>query len=167
MQPGTHFNAMHNASHMADKVKIRLLLSIKAAGRLKADHFDIKSAYIHEPFKHKKPDFVKQHPGFDGSFKCNGKGGQLIKNLDGTSSGGYYYLEVMQKYLKGNKYTQSQHERCLFFRINNPTSFILIALCTDDFFVVATDEPLITALFTKLRKKYYVKRLGEPSQYLG
>ena len=75
MQPGTHFSPMHTASQMADKVTIRLLLAIKAAGRLKADHFDIKSAYIHEPFKHKKPVFVKQHPRFDGSFKYNGKGG--------------------------------------------------------------------------------------------
>ena len=152
---------------MADKVTILLPLAIKAADRLKADHFHIKSAYIHEPFNHKMPVFVKQHPRFDGSFKYNGKGGQLIKNLYGTPSGGYYYLEGMQKYLKANKYTQSQQDPSPFLRINNPTSFILIALCTDDFLVVATDEHLITALFTKLRKKYNVKRLGEPSQYLG
>lgn len=68
---------------------IMLLLAIKAAERLFADHFDIKSAYLHEKYKHDKPVYVRQYLRFNGIMKHPGTGGQLIGNLYGSTSGGF------------------------------------------------------------------------------
>lgn len=99
MKPNVHYNPEHTASHMADKTTVRLLLAIKAAANLPSEHFDIKTAFIHENYKHKNLVYVRQHARFDGSYSHPGKGGQLIKNLYGTPSGGFYYLTATQNFL--------------------------------------------------------------------
>lgn len=40
-------------------------------------------------------------------------------------------------------------------------------MSSDDFLVVASHIILINALHSTLSKKYSIKRLGEPTQYLG
>ena len=167
MKPAIHYNPEHTAAHMADKATIRLLFAIQAAGGLASDHFDIQSAYIHEPYKFDKPVYIRQHPRFDGELKHNCRGGILTKNLYGNPSGGYYYLEGARNYLRSMNYKQSEHDPCLYFKSQSASSFVLIGLCTDDFLVIATATDLIDELFARLKQKYKIKRLGTPSQYLG
>ena len=92
MRPHQHFNPDHTAAPMADKSSIRLLLAIKAAHGRKAAHFDIKSAFTHEAYHYDADVYVKQHPRFDGTYRHEGKGGKLLRNLYGSPSGRYYYF---------------------------------------------------------------------------
>lgn len=138
MKPHVHFNPAHKASHMADKSSVRLLLALNAAGNLKCEHLYITSAYIHEKYQHSKPVYVKQHPRFNGKLKHMGSGGLLVKNLYGTPSGGYYYVKGAQQYLRHRHYQQSEQDCCLSFQLHSATSFIFIAMSSDDFLVVAS-----------------------------
>ena len=83
MVANVHFNPQYTAAHIADKSVVRLLLALTASLQLKIEHFDIKSAFVQKPYKFKKLVYIRQHPRFDGSFKHDGKGGLLIKNLYG------------------------------------------------------------------------------------
>ena len=91
MKPAIHHNRGHIAAHMADKATIRLLFAIQASGGLASDHFDIQSAYIHEPYKFEQPVYIRQHPRFDVTLKHNCRGGLFMKNLYSNPSGGYYH----------------------------------------------------------------------------
>lgn len=166
MIAGKHYNPQHTASYMADKTTVRLLFSLTSALNLSIDHFEITSAYIHEPYQHTKPVYVKQLSRFNGKLKHPGRGGQFIKNLYGNPSGGYYYLVGAQQCMINHGYNQSEHDPCLFYLFHSPISFIMVALSSDDFLVTATSQSLINTLYTQLASQYNIKRLGPPTQYL-
>ena len=165
MKPAINYNPDHTAACMADKDNIRFLFAIEASGGLTSDHFDIQSAYIHEPYKFEEPVHIRQHSRFDGTLKHNCRGGVLMKNLYGSPSGGYYYLGGTRRYLRSMAYKQSEHDPCLYFKTHSSSSFILIGLCTDVFLVIFTATDLIDELFHNLKQTYNIKRLGRPSQY--
>lgn len=100
MIPDLHCNPNHTTSHNAEKTTIRLLLAYAAASNLVLDQFDIVSAYTHEPYSHDKPVYIKQPKQFDGTLRHPDKNGILRKNLYGTPSGGYYYLDGAITYLR-------------------------------------------------------------------
>ena len=78
---------------MVYKIIVRLLLSLIATHYLPAEHFDIKSEYLTEAYKHPNLVLVKKTPRFDGSFKHDFLTGLLVRNLYGGKSGGFFYLE--------------------------------------------------------------------------
>ena len=153
MRPHQHYNPDHTSAPMADKPMIRLLLAVKAAYGLTAAHFDIKSAFTHETYKYDADVYVKQHSRFDGPCKHGRKGGKLIRNLYGSPSGGYYYLQGAQMLLQRHKYTQSQRDPCFFYKIENKGQYILVGLSTDDFLVVETHKMLVAELHNTLKSK--------------
>lgn len=149
---------------------MRLLLALTAACRLHSDHFDIKSAFVHENYGYTKPVLIKQLPKFDGTLRHPGKpAGVLMRNIYGTPSGGYYYLKGAEACLKAQGFNQSNDDPCLFAKFEGPDAFTILALTIDDFLIVATHKERIDDLFQALNAKYkeHVKRLDPPSQYLG
>lgn len=52
MRPREHYKPEYTAAPMGDKTTIRLLLAMKVAHGLISEHFDIKSAYVPETYKH-------------------------------------------------------------------------------------------------------------------
>lgn len=165
-----HFNPLHTAAPTADKSTIRLIFALAASRSMHMDHFDIKSAFIQERYRHDKPIYVKQHPKFDGAFMQPGmKGGILVKNLYGSPSEGYYYLKGVEKWLLLIGFSQCPDNPCLFKLATATNWQIIVSLTSDDFLIAASDKPLIDWPYSALNFKYkqIVKRLGFPTQYLG
>ena len=72
MKPGLHYDPNHTTTYTADRTTQRLLIVIHAAKNIPLEHFDIKSAYLHEQYQHNHPIYVKQMQKFDGSYKHAG-----------------------------------------------------------------------------------------------
>lgn len=69
MQPGLHYDPSHTTTFTADRTTQRMLIALHATHKLPLEHFDIKSAYLHEKYQHDRPIYVKQMQRFDGSHK--------------------------------------------------------------------------------------------------
>ena len=119
--------------------------AIKAAGILSCHHFDLKSAYIHENYKYKKPVYVKQHPRFNGQFKHKGTGDQLIKNSYGTPPG-VIFAKKGRKHSCAVTVTKNRQDSCLFSKLHSPKYVTFITLSPDDFLVVALHTSHIDTL---------------------
>ena len=166
MLPHTLFDPATTATFTADKTTIRLLLCHASAHRIPIEHFDITSAYLHEPFSHKTPVFIKQHPLFDGSLKHPEPAGTLERNLYGTRQGGRIFCDGARDFLTTHNFTQLKSDPCCFTKFT-PTGYIFVAMTIDDFLACATHQPLLDELHQTLCTKYSVKRLGFPSRYLN
>ena len=166
MKPGLHYNPEHTTTYTADRTTQRLLIAIHATTNYPLEHFDIKSAYLHEQYQHTNPIYVKQMPLFDGSHKHQGKYGRLIGNLYGSPPAAYYYNFGLQNYLSSIGYTRSEHDPCLYTK-HTPTGNTLISTTIDDFLVLATHQNLVDELYHLLLQKYKIKRLGKPTRFLN
>lgn len=166
MKPKVHYHESETASYMADKTTIRSILAFAAATNYPLSHFDITSAYRHEPASTSTTVYVKQHPQFDGSYKHKEKFGVLKRNLYGGKSAAYFYCQGLQSFLKNQSYNQSPHDPLMFFKITSE-SFILLGISGDDFLVTASNQNLIQELLNVLETKYNIKDLGFPTKYLG
>eukprot|EP00178_Gracilaria_changii_P019099 TRINITY_DN55565_c0_g1_i1.p2 TRINITY_DN55565_c0_g1~~TRINITY_DN55565_c0_g1_i1.p2 ORF type:complete len:242 (-),score=20.73 TRINITY_DN55565_c0_g1_i1:923-1648(-) len=166
MIPTEHLNPEQTASYNVDKTTTRVVLSLAAQHRLHLEHFDIKGAYLHEQFENHKPVYIRQPPRFDGSFKHKEPFGELIGNLYGTPSAAFLYSRGLYDHLTSHGYTPLKSDPNMFFQKSGP-AFIIIGITTDDFLAAASHSTLLGALSEILNAKYTVKRLGQPTKYIG
>lgn len=64
------------------------------------------------------------------------------------------------------KYTPTDYNLCLYFK-REGEKFIMFSVCIDGFLVISTDKSWTTKLYTDLKEKYNIKRLGFPDPCLG
>lgn len=81
MKPGLHYDPKQTTTYTADRTTQRMLIAMHASQQLPLEHFDIKSAYLHEQYQHEKPIYVKQMSKFNGTFRHAGPYGKLVGNL--------------------------------------------------------------------------------------
>ena len=166
MKPGIHFNPQHTTTYTADRSTQRLLFALHANNKMPIEHFDIKSAYLHEKFQYHKPVYVTQMPKFDGSYRHNSTYRRLRGNLYGSPPAAYYYNRGLQTFLADIGYRHTEHDPCLYVK-HTSDGTILASTTIDDFLVVATTQSLIDELYIQLSRKYLIKRLGAPSRFLN
>ena len=166
MKPTVHYDPDKTTTYMADRTTIRALFAIAASMNMYVEHFDITGAYLHEQYQHHKKVFVWQPPRFDGTYKHKSTHGQLKGNLYGTPAAANIYSTHLHKHLKKHGYTQLRSDTSLFIK-RDDKDIILIGISMDDFLPVATNRHMIDKLYTVLRTKYKVKRLGQPDTYLN
>lgn len=89
MRPHIHYDSAHTNAPMADHVSIRTVFAIGTDLKLALEHFNLKEAYISEPYGFRQAVYIREHSGANGSCK-HGNGspavGILKRNLYGTPS---------------------------------------------------------------------------------
>eukprot|EP00737_Agarophyton_chilense_P004788 gb/GEZJ01006374.1/.p2 GENE.gb/GEZJ01006374.1/~~gb/GEZJ01006374.1/.p2 ORF type:complete len:138 (+),score=13.86 gb/GEZJ01006374.1/:227-640(+) len=105
------------------------------------------------PRKIPTPVFVQQHPLFDGTYKHEEPGGQLLLIRYGTPPAGHYFLEEAWKFLKSIGYKQSPDDPALFKSKDSNHYYTKICLNIEDFMVGATRRTRIDKLFSELQRK--------------
>ncbi len=93
--------------------------------------------------------------------------GKLRRNVYGNRQGGQSFIEGVKEHLKFHKCKQLKNDPRKFIKWHDNKKYIIIALCTDDFLAGATHTSLHEELHNTLKKKYTLKRLGPPTQYLN
>eukprot|EP00178_Gracilaria_changii_P023027 TRINITY_DN68_c0_g1_i13.p1 TRINITY_DN68_c0_g1~~TRINITY_DN68_c0_g1_i13.p1 ORF type:complete len:1094 (-),score=78.92 TRINITY_DN68_c0_g1_i13:769-4050(-) len=166
MQPGLHFDPKNITTYTADRTTQRLLIAAHVTYKFPLEHFDIKSAYLHEKYEHDRPVYVKQMPNFDGTYRHEGQYGKLVGNLYGSPPAAYFYNHGLKKFLTKLGFTSSEHDPCLYIK-ESPTGNTLVSTTIDDFLILGQTQKHIDELYAQLLQKYKVKRLGKPTRFLG
>lgn len=142
---------------------VRLIFALAILFKLKIDHLDVKTAFLHGEVDHEI--YMAQPEGFIDKNNEH-KVCLLKKAIYGLKqSSRIWYLKVKDVLLKFGL-NQSSFEPCVYFKKEN--DFILIvALYVDDFIVCSNSESMKNNVKEELSKHFNLKDLGEIKQFLG
>lgn len=113
-----------------------------------------------------KTVYVKEMRRDDGQYKQGKTVGVLNGNMYGSRSAGSYFTQGLMKWLRKKDYTPTEFDTCLHFK-QDGDHLILFYVCIDDFLVISTTTTQIDDLYSQLREKYDIKRLGMTDKYLS
>lgn len=150
---------------MTEKTTIRLFLAIKAHYKWITRHFDISSAYIHEPHTQYKPVYIRENPRFNGELRHLHHTGIILRNLYGTPPAAQTYLKGLISHLVHHVYTKGQNDQFLFSKLdeNEP---ILVAIRMVDLLPMLPSKRSIDELLMWLATKYKISNRRFPTTYL-
>lgn len=140
------------------------MFALKAQYNLPFEHFDIKAAYLHEPYHQDHPMHFWQPKRADGTLKLEGLVGLLLRNRYRTPPAAKVYLDGLVAHLTTHGYTQSQADPNLLTNVTAKGT-ICITVTLDDFLAIATNTSLTNDLHQTLKRKSAVMPLGPPTQY--
>eukprot|EP00737_Agarophyton_chilense_P001219 gb/GEZJ01001361.1/.p1 GENE.gb/GEZJ01001361.1/~~gb/GEZJ01001361.1/.p1 ORF type:complete len:266 (-),score=12.80 gb/GEZJ01001361.1/:823-1620(-) len=166
MKPGIHYNPKPTTTYSADRTTHRMLIALHARHQMPLEHFDIRSAYLHENYEHDRPIYVTQMPRFDGTYTHQSKNCQLIGNSYSSSPAAYYYNHGLKTFLTQLNFVPSEHDPCLYVKYTAEGT-TLVSTTIDDFLVLASAQRHIDTLHHQLLTKYKTKRLGTPTRFLN
>lgn len=119
MKPGQHYNPEHRTTYTANRIAQILLVALHAYHHYPLEHFEVKSAYLHERYQHDIPVYVKQIPKFDGTYRHNSQYGLLKGNLYGSPPAAFYYNRDLKQHLRKLRFTASEHDPYLYTKVTN------------------------------------------------
>lgn len=85
-----HFYPTQTSIPVMDRIAALLVICYSVERGWALEHFDIKSAFLHEIYKHQKPVNIKEMPRADGIYKNGNTIAVLELNLYGNPTGKYY-----------------------------------------------------------------------------
>ena len=91
---------------------------------------------------------------------------RTIKHIYGTPPASRIYFDGLVAYLQKHKYEHADADPSILLRHSSQVT-IIIAVGMDDFLLIATNKTLIDEIFKELHRKYKIKGLGFPHQYLS
>lgn len=100
------------------------------------------------------------------AYKHVGTIGKLKRNLSGGINAGQYYSQALFLHLNHHHSQPTEGYPCLFFSKieSRPTLF---AITDDDLLIIAPNLAQIDIFHRILESKYSVKRIGNPTDFLG
>lgn len=146
---------------MASTFAFRLQFGLEAHLGLSMEHFDITAAFLYEAFGYNKSVYVQEMRRANGYYLHGKTTSVLHGKMYGARSAANYFLKALISRLEKKGYSPMDFDPCLYYN-RKDQDFILFSIYVDDFLVVITRETMIDSLFTDLREKYYIKRLGLP-----
>lgn len=161
-----HFDPKCTSAPMVDRIAARMVISHNVENGWVLEHLDVKSAFLHEKYRYRKPVWVREMARADGSYKHGRTIGLLKLNLYGNPSGTYYYVDGLLEYLRQVHAQMNQAEVCLI-RIEMEEGVLIMAVAVDDFLVTASNAKVMDEFYHVMKAKYDIKRLGRPRRYLG
>lgn len=142
---------------------LRLLIAFSVQFNLLIEHFDVTTAFLHgeleeEVFMTQPECFVKKG---EENKVC-----LLKKAIYGLKQASRAWNKQVNKVLLSIGYRKSENEPCVFYKIEEKSTVIVI-LYVDDFYVFHNDVEEKERLFNKLQENFDIKDLGEAQQVLG
>eukprot|EP00892_Ulva_mutabilis_P003552 jgi/Ulvmu1/1569/UM110_0032.1 len=144
----------------AQSATFRLMLALKAADpKLKLRQVDVKTAFLHADLK--EVVYVRPPP----ELRQGNKVWRLRKALYGLKQAPRAWNEELTKAMISDKYTESEHDPCLFIR-GTGRDRVYFLVHVDDAAILAAEGEDDKAV-ADLSKHFEVKDLGELSYFLG
>ena len=143
---------------------IRILLALVAQYDLELVQLDVKTAFLHGDLE--EEIYMTQPDGFKVADKENWVC-KLTKSLYGLKQSPRQWYKRFDQFMKGQRYTRSKFDHCVYFQKLQEGSFIYLLLYVDDMLIASKSKVEIERLKTQLNLEFEMKDLGEAKKILG
>lgn len=92
---------------------------------------------------------------------------KLSKSLYGLKQSPRQWYKRFDSFIKGQKYTRSQFDHCVYYRKLQDGTFIYLLLYVDDMLIASKSKVEIDKLKAQLSSEFEMKDLGEAKKILG
>ncbi|KAG8492333.1 hypothetical protein CXB51_009816 [Gossypium anomalum] len=143
---------------------IRILLALVAQYDLELVQLDVKTAFLHGDLE--EEIYMTQPDGFKVAGKENWVC-KLTKSLYGLKQSPRQWYKRFDQFMKGQRYTRSKFDHCVYFQKLQEGTFIYLLLYVDDMLIASKSKVEIERLKTQLNLEFEMKDLGEAKKILG
>ncbi len=143
---------------------IRILLALVAQYDLELVQLDVKTAFLHGDLE--EEIYMTQPNGFKVADKENWVC-KLTKSLYGLKQSPRQWYKRFDQFMKGQRYTRSKFDHCVYFQKLQEGTFIYLLLYVDDMLIASKSKVEIERLKTQLNLEFEMKDLGEAKKILG
>ena len=134
---------------VAKLTTVRVVLAIAVHRKLYLHQLDVKTAFLYGCLKE---EIYLAIP--DGMTKMDGKSLKLAKSLYGLKQSPRCWNEKFNEFLLSVGFQRSQHDYCMYTRINNDKSdMLIIVMYVDDLLIAGSSVSNIKKLKRELSEK--------------
>ena len=151
-------------SPVVKHLSIRILLALVAQYDLELVQLDVKTAFLHGDLE--EEIHMTQPDGFKVADKENWVC-KLTKSLYGLKQSPRQWYKRFDQFMKGQRYTRSKFDHCVYFQKLQEGTFIYLLLYVDDMLIASKSKVEIERLKTQLNLEFEMKDLGEAKKILG
>ena len=143
---------------------IRILLALVAQLNLELAQLDVKTAFLHGELE--EEIYMTQPEGYTDAGGRNWVC-KLNKSLYGLKQSPRQWYKRFDQFMKGQRYTRSKFDHCVYFQKLQEGTFIYLLLYVDDMLIASKSKVEIERLKTQLNLEFEMKDLGEAKKILG
>eukprot|EP00121_Abeoforma_whisleri_P005056 Awhi_evm1s4572 len=162
------YDYFQSSSPVMSKPMIRLLLSIAQVLNLNAYQADVKNAYLNSSVK--EDIYLKPPHGMNLLDEVNITDNELwklLKAIYGTKQAGRNWFELLSSLIIKQGFVRCQSEPCVFIKLNNDGSRIIIGIYVDDIICLAIDEREAKNVLSNILGEIQYEYLGEINHFIG
>ncbi|KAG8484966.1 hypothetical protein CXB51_021384 [Gossypium anomalum] len=143
---------------------IRILLVLVVQYDLELLQLNVKTAFLHGDLE--EEIYMTQPDGFKVAGKENWVC-KLTNSLYGLKQSLRQWYKRFDQFMKGQRYTRSKFDHCVYFQKLQEGTFIYLLLYVDDMLIASKSKVEIKRLKTQLNLEFEMKDLGEAKKILG
>lgn len=147
---------------VAKLTTFRVLLAISGKFQLLMNQMDVRNAFLNGDIN--EDVYLFKPEGFRNNDETTVL--KLCKSLYGLRKSPRYWNQKFHNFMKGQNFTRSESDWCLYFR-KNDNEMIFLLLFVDDLIILGPNQQEIDELKSALNQEFKMKDLGRPSTYLG
>ncbi|KAK5773310.1 hypothetical protein PVK06_049616 [Gossypium arboreum] len=151
-------------SPVVKHLSIRILLALVAQYDLELVQLDVKTAFLHGDLE--EEIYMTQPDGFKVAGKENWVC-KLTKSLYELKQSPRQWYKRFDQFMKGQRYTRSKFDHCVYFQKLQEGTFIYLLLYVDDMLIASKSKIEIERLKTQLNLEFEIKDLGEAKKIFG
>ncbi|KAM1838444.1 hypothetical protein ACFX14_020106 [Malus domestica] len=143
---------------------IRIMLALVAQYDLELVQLDVKTAFLHGDLN--EEIYMCQPDGYIVKGKEN-LFCKLKKSLYGLKQSPRQWYLRFDKFMRGQNYSRSQYDHCVYFKKLQDGSFIYLLIYVDDMLIASKNVEEIEKLKKQMKNEFEMKDLGKAKKILG
>ncbi|KAM1707528.1 hypothetical protein ACFX13_000672 [Malus domestica] len=140
------------------------MLALVAQYDLELVQLDVKTAFLHGDLK--EEIYMCQPDGYIVKGKEN-LFCKLKKSLYGLKQSPRQWYLRFDKFMRGQNYSRSQYDHCVYFKKLQDGSFIYLLIYVDDMLIASKNVEEIEKLKKQMKNEFEMKDLSEAKKILG
>ncbi|KAM2793311.1 hypothetical protein PS2_004857 [Malus domestica] len=143
---------------------IRIILALVAQYDLELVQLNVKTVFLHGDLN--EEIYMCQPDGYTVKRKEN-LFCKLKKSFYGLKQSPRQWYLRFDKFMKGQNYSRSQYDHCVYFKNFQDGSFIYLLIYVDDLLIASKNVEEIEKLKKQMKNEFEMKDLGEAKKILG
>lgn len=151
-------------SPVVKHTSIRVILAMVAMHDMELEQLDVKTVFLHGDLE--EEIYMQQSEGFEKEGMKNHVC-RLKKSLYGLKQSPQQWYKRFDSFMVTRGYKRCEYDCCVYFKIVDDGSLVLLTLYVDDMLVAAKSKQKIKELKNLLSGEFDMKDLGTAKKILG